>query len=362
MITDVVKHLIRKGEKQEDAEIIFKTILAESTMYEYKRLALGEYITFSKLKSDAEQSRQYYGSLAEEISIKSEKIALLISHGQTVGNYRELILRELLKKYVPKKISIATGFIEDISKQIDILIYDSQNHSPVFIEGELVVVLREAVKVIIEVKSNLDTKTLKETLQDTYDMTREGIFKPTIPIFKGLFAFDSKYEDTSSIANVIKEFYTVPFWVEKMQCDVTNDVQYLFNEITCVAVPNKHCLFSQYMLANNNDTDNLIPKLLSISDEKKTDIHTAMFIATLFDYLDVDLNANRSFLSAFSRLYRSRRIGIKVEAKLTSDNWVPSIRSKNEHDGTQLSIKKRFDRISGWFSGSVSTSELLIDA
>lgn len=47
-----------------------------------------------------------------EAYLTTNKISLLVSHNQTVGNYRELLLRNLLKKHLPSKFSIATGFIQ----------------------------------------------------------------------------------------------------------------------------------------------------------------------------------------------------------------------------------------------------------
>ncbi|MBS1596068.1 MAG: hypothetical protein JST90_17280 [Bacteroidetes bacterium] len=361
LISVVIKQLIESGETEDDSIAIVKVLLCEPLLYVYKELKSGEYISFHKLKTEAELSTQYYGSLADEVRVKSEKISFLVSHGQTVGNYREVILRELLKKYIPKKFAIATGFIEGLSKQIDIIIYDSHNHSPTFIEGELVVVKREAVRAIIEVKSTLDSTNLKESLQDFYNITRGGIFKPTIPVFKGIFAFDSTYSNVSSLANSIRDFYTKPFFVEEVQHDMINRVQYLFQEITSVTVLNKFGLISQYYPANGKEEDNLIPQLFSISDRRKMDVQSAMFIATIFDYLDVDLNAKKSFISAFSRIYGARTVKYVIEAKLTDDTWIPSTKSNNEHDFTQESVKKRLSKLALWFAGKLSSHELLIE-
>lgn len=359
LISDTVDYLVAQGELKEDVEGIIKVLMSELLIYKYKKLKSGEYIEFSELKSDAEKSRLYYGSLADEIKIKSEKISLLVSHGQTVGNYREHILRGLLKKYIPSKFGVATGFIEGLSRQIDIIIYDAQNHAPTFIEGDLVVVRREAVRAIIEVKSDLTTAKLQEALLFFYDLTRPGIYRPEIPVFKGIFAFETTYTDTNSIAKCIKDFYSEPYFEEQVQHNMTRDLLYLQHEVTCVTVLKKHCLFSQYILANGNEADNVVPALLSISDKKNIDVQSAMFIALLFDYLDVDFNAKRSTLKAFSKLHRSRTADIKVEIKLTPDDWFPRSASSDEHDFKQESIKKRLQKIDDWFNGNISTTDFL---
>ena len=359
LITDTIDYLTNHGENEEESTAIIKILISEHLLYKYKRLKSGEYIEFSDLKANAEKSKQYYGSLADEIKIKSDKISLLVSHGQTVGNYREYILRSLLKKYIPSKFSVATGFIEGLPRQIDIIIYDSFNHSPTFIEGDLIVVRREAVRGIIEVKSTLSTKNLLEALQFFYDISRPGIYKPEVPIFKGIFAFDTEYSETKSLAGCIRDFYNVPYFEEQLQKKVTRDILYLQHEVTCVAVLKKHCVYSQYIQSNGNESDNMIPALISISDQRNIDIQTAMFIALLFDYLDVDFYAKRSTLKAFSKLHRSKTANIRIEAKLTSDDWFPRTAEENEHDFKQESIKKRLNKIDEWFSGSISTTEFL---
>jgi hypothetical protein len=359
-INEIENYLV--GEKEEDitnVQIVIKILIAEQLVFNYKKNQSGEILCYSDLKSGSEKSKEYYGSLAEELKVKSEKISLLVSHGQTVGNYREYILREMLRKYIPKKFSVATGFIEGISQQIDIIIYDSFNHSPTFIEGELVVVKKEAVRGIIEVKSNLITAKLKEALDFFYSITYPGIFNPDIPIFKGIFSFNTTYTDSNSIANYINDFYNKPYFNEELQENLTRDLVCLHREISCVTVLNKFCVFSQYMSANGNENDNYIPMLLSISESRNLDVQTAMFLSLLFDYLDVDYYGKKSTMSSFARIHESNTVNIKLETKLTKDDWYPNSASKNEHDFTPKGVKERVEKIHSWFNGEISTTDYL---
>ncbi|MEO6174405.1 MAG: DUF6602 domain-containing protein [Flavobacterium circumlabens] len=359
-ISEIENFLVdEKGEDISNVQIIIKVLISEHLVFNFKKNQSGEFLCYSELKSGSEKSKEYYGSLAHELKVKSEKISLLVSHGQTVGNYREHILRELLRKYIPKKFSVATGFIEGISQQIDIIIYDAFNHSPTFIEGELVVVKKEAVRGIIEVKTNLITAKLKESLEFFYNITYPGIFNPDIPIFKGIFSFDTTYTDANSIANYIKDFYNKPYLNEQLQENLTRDLICLHREISCVTVLNKFCVFSQYMSANGNDDDNYIPTLLSISESRNLDVQTAMFLSLLFDYLDVDYYGKKSTISSFARIHNSNTVNIKIENKLTKDDWYPTSASKNEHDFTPDSVRKRIHKINDWFNGEISTTDYL---
>lgn len=358
LISEVVTYCVSQGISKDNAENVIKVLISELLVYSYKKLKSGEFIEFSDLKTNSEKSKQYYGSLAAEIKVKSDQISLMIPHGQTVGNYRELLLRNLLKKYVPEKFKVATGFIEGLSRQIDIIIYDSLNYSPSFIEGELVVIRREAVRGIIEVKSVLASANLQEALEFFYDLTRGGIFKPNPPIFKGIFAFDSLYASTISLAEAVKNFYTEPVFVDSLQEYMTRDVQYLFHEITCISVLNQHCVFSKYVHANGNEKDNIIPVLYSLADNRQLDVQTAMFIATLFDFLDVDYPAKYYTQSSFANLYQSKTALVELETKLTSDDWIPRMANSNEHNFTQEGIKLHLKRVEEWFNGTLSTRDL----
>lgn len=359
-IVDVENVLVtEKGEDLDMVQTIIKVLIAERMLFNYKKTQSGEYICFSEMKGGAERSKEYYGSLADELKVKSEKISLLVSHGQTVGNYREYILRELLRKYIPKKFAVATGFIEGIPNQIDIIIYDSLNYAPTFIEGDLVVVKRESVRGIIEVKSNLITAKLKEALDFFYSISYPGMFHPDLPVFKGIFSFDTSYTDSRSMANYIKEFYTKPYFDEELQESLTRDLLCLHREVSCVTVLNKFCLFSQYIPANGKETDNFIPTLFSISESKNLDVQTAMFLSLIFDYLDVDYYGKKATMSAFARLQTSDTVDIKIEAKITSDDWLPTSASRNEHDFTPDGVKNRIKKIHEWFNGEISTTDYL---
>ena len=113
----------------------------------------------SSFLSDRMNRLEYNLSLSDELNGIHRRLDMLISHMPTIGNYREIILRSFLAKYLPSRYRVATGFILGRSQspkgQIDILIYDRLHSVPVFREGDLVVIPAGAVRAIIEVKSTL---------------------------------------------------------------------------------------------------------------------------------------------------------------------------------------------------------------
>lgn len=361
LIKTVTDHLISvHGFKKTDIEDVLKVLISERLIFSYTKIESGEYLSFAELKANSEKKKKYYGSLAEEIKIRSNKISLLVSHGQTVGNYREHILRTLLRKYIPSKFSVATGFIVGKPYQIDIIIYDSHNYTPLFSEGELVVVDQEAVRAIIEVKTNLTTTTLKESLELFHSISLPGYRSTVLPMFKGVFAFESDYKKTDSIAKYVSDFYNEPYFEEKIQETVQRHINYLFHEITCISVLNHHCVFTQYENANGNDTDNIIPKLYSISEKKGNDIQTATFLMLLFYYLDTDYYAKKISRTGFTTLHHSPDVEMKMEYKLTKDDWLPNTYVSGEHESTPETVKARLEKMNDWFESKITSAEYVL--
>ncbi len=80
------------------------------------------------------------------------------THGGVIGDTREFFVREVLRRFLPKSVTIGTGQIVDsdfgISKQIDIII--SRNEYPVLTTlATSNVYLAESIIATIEIKSNL---------------------------------------------------------------------------------------------------------------------------------------------------------------------------------------------------------------
>lgn len=92
-----------------------------------------------------------------------------IQHNLEDGKYREYLVKNVLSKIVPSKYSITNGFIIDsdnkISDEMDIIIYD-KNYVPPFFEETYTVVPIEAVISIIQVKTTLNSQTLKDSIDN----------------------------------------------------------------------------------------------------------------------------------------------------------------------------------------------------
>lgn len=157
----------------------------------------------------------FFSSYSYELKSQMKRLDTLIGrdHWLSVGNYKESILRKLIRNTIPKKFEVSTGFILASdeqgnpikSKQIDIIIWDSHEFSPVFQDEEFVIVPPEACRAVVEVKSTFNRKSMLKALS-SLDTILEFVRTPLLQncqIKKYAFFFDKKaivFQMTSLIA------------------------------------------------------------------------------------------------------------------------------------------------------------------
>ena len=143
----------------------------------------------------------YFRSITDEVNALQNKVRNFITnHWPTDGQWKESVLRTILRRHLPQTISIGTGFIVSETKtsnQIDILLYD--NSKPVlFKDNEFVIVTPDGVRGIIEVK----TSAVKSDLESIFSKLADDI--AMIPTghsdcrFFGVFF----YEGTGTLQNL----------------------------------------------------------------------------------------------------------------------------------------------------------------
>lgn len=112
---------------------------------------------------------EYYQFVTDELISKLNQVKSFITkHNTTIGILTEEILRDFLGKYLSKGVSVEQGFIMNqdgkMSKQCDIIIYDSQLFAPFYRINDIVVVPSESVISIIEVKTTVAKTIFHETI------------------------------------------------------------------------------------------------------------------------------------------------------------------------------------------------------
>jgi hypothetical protein len=135
----------------------------------------------------------------------------------SIGDYKENILRNHFANKVPTKYHVSTGFAlsasnnkKKISRQTDILIWDSANHSPFYRDNNFVIVPTESVKTVIEVKSTLNQTSLSDAIDnlDSYVVFKDDI-RYESRLLKCIFAYDldPKLKFPDGILNKIYSHY-----------------------------------------------------------------------------------------------------------------------------------------------------------
>jgi len=165
--------------------------------------------------------KAYHESISQEFDILKNRVRNLIIHPEEDGRYKEAILKNILRKFLPSYFLIGTGFIVKstgirgehlASKQIDLIIYDSS--LPVlFAEGDFVILTPESVKAIVEVKTNLQNVGIASVIKDMNNLGSfiyEGLkdFKGGDIIFNGIFSFEGFENINTALIeeNIIKGY------------------------------------------------------------------------------------------------------------------------------------------------------------
>lgn len=186
------------------------------------------------------------------------------------GLFRESLLRSFLSDILPKSLSIDTGFIYGFdeyenSKQIDILIWNSHQYSPVYRTKEFVIVPPDSVVAIIEVKSNFNKEDLREGLKNLLSVAKldiqfreKWIDENEDPILPPIGKFLITYKSETSpktIISIISDYYKSVF----------ESSEYFCNEL----IPTLQRIDPIRPSQNDNDKfDRIFPKLI-VSIENK---------------------------------------------------------------------------------------------
>ena len=188
----------------------------------------------------------YYSADAETLLIKYRQIEQLIGrshHSVSEGSYCEVLLKEFLRRTLPRHVSVDGGFIRRISDtdwsrkqpalptdapiatpQLDIIVHDTENYAPLFRSEDFVVVLPDAVRGVIEVKKCLDRSKLSEaveTIGKTTHLLRRWVHQSRL--FTGIFAFsldDGLSPATKVVSDSFRSVYQETLDTFEGDCDL----------------------------------------------------------------------------------------------------------------------------------------------
>ena len=110
----------------------------------------------------------YYRGISQQLRAEVDFINTIFTHQGVKGDGNESILRDLLKKFIPKKYGIGTGIIIDRkgnqSKQIDIIVYDQLLYPSILAVSTLHMFPVDIVYATIEVKTTLTSTDAQRSI------------------------------------------------------------------------------------------------------------------------------------------------------------------------------------------------------
>ncbi|WP_230135959.1 DUF6602 domain-containing protein, partial [Peribacillus frigoritolerans] len=157
---------------------------------------------------------EFQKTLSRELIAIKDRVRNLIgdAHWGEEGRYKESILKNVISRFLPRNLSLGTGFIitmesEQIirSSQIDLIIYDN-SYPLLFSEGDFIITTPESVRALIEVKTSIASGDIIGIISKA---TENALLAPKSK-FNGIFAFERsgiKIQRSKINSNLRQAFY-----------------------------------------------------------------------------------------------------------------------------------------------------------
>lgn len=146
--------------------------------------------------------KHYRESISNELICTKDRVKDFINHNSEDGKYKEIILKNVLRRHLPHTVSIGTGFVmneyNEATKQIDIIIYDNK-FPPLFQIDDFVIVVKESVIGIIEVKTTIRKNEFERIYPKAHENGQLIIGNSSRSIFNGIFGYESDLNKTDTI-------------------------------------------------------------------------------------------------------------------------------------------------------------------
>lgn len=169
--------------------------------------------------NDKPNYEKFLISTSREIMAVKDRVRFLINDKNwgEEGRYKEIILREILRSFLPERYGIGTGFAickdDKVTSQIDIIIYDkfkANNNAEILKKGDFVVVESKSVVGIIEVKSSFDSNIFSKKNDGDRNVIEKILDNKKLigsKIFAGIFAFNLEYSRLNTVSENLKTIF-----------------------------------------------------------------------------------------------------------------------------------------------------------
>jgi len=126
----------------------------------------------------------YFEGVSKRMLNEFKEITIAVNYPLRRGESREDVLRDFLKKYLPKKYSVGKGIvfnsIGESSRELDIVIYDNLECPLLYNENNVQFFPIEGIYAVVEVKSNLGREELKDAVGKVESIKKLSAFPDKI--------------------------------------------------------------------------------------------------------------------------------------------------------------------------------------
>jgi len=186
----------------------------------------------TKTTNKKEQSNRFqelFHGISQKMRADFEFMSKQLSHSLSVGEVREFAFKEFLRQYLPSFLGVEKGIIissdEDTSKQIDIVIYDKLNTPVLYAAENLRLFPIEGVYAIIEVKSKLNSASLKDAIDNirsVKNMTKRAFIEQGGVIINN-FTLHGKESEHFPVIGLIFSYSSINLQKLKVQLEQSDD-------------------------------------------------------------------------------------------------------------------------------------------
>ena len=155
---------------------------------------------------------EYFKNLTSEMTSLKNRVRHYIddAHWLSDGEWKESVIRTILRRHLPNSIGVGRGFIvniEQASTQIDILLYD-KSKPILFQDGDFIIITPDTVKGVIEIKTKfwrkIDfQKALNKLSQISEFLNPSASYDETH--FFGLFSYEKPRFNTDKVLEIIQD-------------------------------------------------------------------------------------------------------------------------------------------------------------
>lgn len=191
--------------------------------------------------------QKIFQGLSQKLKADFEFLSSQLSHSLSIGEAREFVLKELLRQYLPARLGVEKGIVissvenELPSKQIDIVIYDKLN-TPVLYKAEnLRIFPIESVYAVIEVKSKLNSKFLREAIENIKSvkkMTKKSFVEQKGAIIQTVNLYGKEWEYFPVMGFIFSYSAIKDIKLLKNEIEQNEDLENLENNVDTICILN----------------------------------------------------------------------------------------------------------------------------